>query len=207
MSTRDRILKAALQLFNEQGTGAVSTNHIAAAIGISPGNLYYHFRNKEDIIRALFERLFSQWNETYQLPSNRVPALTDFERLIASNYQLIWDYRFAYREMATLLNNDIYLQTKYQDLRKRGYAGFNELLEAFASSGVLTLPASREELLALTQLCWLVSEQWPVDLELRGREFDAAGIEEGIDMMRYIFRPYLISEGETVNRWTKRIDD
>ena len=207
MNTQDRILKAALQLFNEQGTGAVSTNHIAAAIGISPGNLYYHFRNKEDIIRALFERLFSQWNETYQLPSNRVPALTDFERLIASNYQLIWDYRFAYREMATLLNNDIYLQTKYQDLRKRGYAGFNELLEAFASSGVLTLPASREELLALTQLCWLVSEQWPVDLELRGREFDAAGIEEGIDMMRYIFRPYLISEGETGNRWTKRIDD
>jgi AcrR family transcriptional regulator len=207
MNTQDRILKAALQLFNEQGTGAVSTNHIAAAIGISPGNLYYHFRNKEDIIRALFERLFSQWNETYQLPSNRVPALTDFERLIASNYQLIWDYRFAYREMATLLNNDIYLQTKYQDLRKRGYAGFNELIEAFASSGVLTLPASREELLALTQLCWLVSEQWPVDLELRGREFDAAGIEEGIDMMRYIFRPYLISEGETVNRWTKRIDD
>ena len=207
MNTQDRILKAALQLFNEQGTGAVSTNHISAAIGISPGNLYYHFRNKEDIIRALFERLFSQWNETYQLPSNRVPALTDFERLIASNYQLIWDYRFAYRELATLLNNDIYLQTKYQDLRKRGYAGFNELIEAFASSGVLTLPASREELLALTQLCWLVSEQWPVDLELRGREFDAAGIEEGIDMMRYIFRPYLISEGETVNRWTKRIDD
>ena len=207
MNTQDRILKAALQLFNEQGTGAVSTNHIAAAIGISPGNLYYHFRNKEDIIRALFERLFSQWNETYQLPSNRVPALTDFERLIASNYQLIWDYRFAYREMAALLKNDLYLQTKYQDLRKRGYAGFNELIEAFASSGVLTLPASREELLALTQLCWLVSEQWPVDLELRGREFDAAGIEEGIDMMRYIFRPYLISEGETVNRWTKRIDD
>ena len=207
MNTQDRILKAALQLFNEQGTGAVSTNHIAAAIGISPGNLYYHFRNKEDIIRALFERLFSQWNETYQLPSNRVPALTDFERLIASNYQLIWDYRFAYREMAALLKNDLYLQTKYQDLRKRGYAGFSELIEAFASSGVLTLPASREELLALTQLCWLVSEQWPVDLELRGREFDAAGIEEGIDMMRYIFRPYLISEGETVNRWTKRIDD
>jgi AcrR family transcriptional regulator len=207
MSTQDRILNAALQLFNEQGTGAVSTNHIAAAIGISPGNLYYHFHNKEDIIRALFERLFSQWNETYQLPSNRVPTLADFEGLIANNYELIWDYRFAYREMAALLKNDPYLQTQYQDLRKRGYANFSKLIEAFASSGVLTLPESLEERFALTQLCWLVSEQWPVDLELRGREFDAAGIEEGIDMMRYIFRPYLISERETVNGGTKRIDD
>jgi AcrR family transcriptional regulator len=71
MSTRDNILDAALELFNEQGTAAVSTNHIAAAINISPGNLYYHFRNKQDIIRSLFERLFAAWGETYQLPPDR----------------------------------------------------------------------------------------------------------------------------------------
>ena len=61
MSNRQRIIDAALMLFNDQGTGAVSTNHIADAAGISPGNLYYHFRNKEEIIRVLFERLFAAW--------------------------------------------------------------------------------------------------------------------------------------------------
>ena len=194
MSTRDRILDAALALFNEQGTGAVSTNHIAAAIEISPGNLYYHFRNKEDIIRALFERLFAKWDETFQLPPDRAPGLADFERLIASNYQLIWDYRFAYREMAALLHNDPDLQAHYQEVRQRGYAGFGELIEAFASAGVLTRPETAQELMALTELCWILSEQWPVNLELRGRAFDAAGIQEGIALMRYIFRPYLTSE-------------
>ena len=57
MKTRDKIIHTALGLFNEQGTKAVTTNHIAAAVGISPGNLYYHFRNKEDIIRAIFEQM------------------------------------------------------------------------------------------------------------------------------------------------------
>ncbi|MEJ2266260.1 MAG: TetR family transcriptional regulator, partial [Anaerolineales bacterium] len=102
MSTRDKILNGALALFNEQGTAAVSTNHIAAAINISPGNLYYHFRNKEDIISALFERLFAAWDETFQLPADRAPEMADIEAMIVGNYQLIWDYRFAYREMAAL---------------------------------------------------------------------------------------------------------
>jgi AcrR family transcriptional regulator len=196
VSTRDRILNAALALFNEQGSGAVSTNHIAAAIGISPGNLYYHFHNKQEIIRALFERLFAGWGETYRLPSDRAPVLADFEGLIAGNYQLIWDYRFAYRELAALLHNDLDLQAQYQMLRQRGYAGFAALIEAFASAGVLTRPESPQELIALTELCWIVSEQWPVDLELRGRAFDAAGIQEGIALMRHIFRPYLPPAGE-----------
>jgi AcrR family transcriptional regulator len=52
--TRDRILDAALELFNERGTAAVTTNHVAAHAGISPGNLYYWFSDKDEIIRELY---------------------------------------------------------------------------------------------------------------------------------------------------------
>jgi AcrR family transcriptional regulator len=191
MSTRDRILNSALALFNEQGTAAVSTNHIAAATNISPGNLYYHFRNKEDIISALFERLFAAWDETFRLPSNRAPGLADFDEMIAGNYQLIWEYRFAYREMAALLRNDPGLHARYQEVRQSGYKGFTELIEAFAGAGVLTRPETEKEVVALTELCWIVSEFWPLNLELSGRALDAAGVREGVAIMRYLFRPYM----------------
>ena len=72
MSTREKILDTALTLFNNEGTSAVSTNHIAEAAGISPGNLYYHFRNKEEIIRGLFERLFAANDKAFNLPKDQL---------------------------------------------------------------------------------------------------------------------------------------
>lgn len=189
MGNRERILETALSLFNDQGTGAVSTNHIAEAASISPGNLYYHFRNKEEIIRALFERLFAAWDEVFQLPTDRAPSLADMDAMIAANYQLIWAYRFAYREQAALLRNDPELRERYLAVRQRGYEGFAALIDAFVNSGVLSPPADPQELKVLTELCWIVSEQWPVNLELSGRPFNADGIMEGAALMRWILHP------------------
>lgn len=189
MSNRERVLESALTLFNDQGTGAVSTNHIAEAAGISPGNLYYHFRNKEEIIRALFERLFAAWDETFQLPTDRAPSLADLDAMITANYQLIWEYSFAYREQAALLRNDPELRERYLSVRQRGYEGFAILIDAFVTAGVLSPPTGSQELKILTELCWIVSEQWPINLELSGRPFDEDGIVEGAALMRWILHP------------------
>ena len=103
MKTRERILATALCLFNESGTAPVSTNHIAEALGISPGNLYYHFRNKEEIIRALFEQQFARWDADYAFPDDRLPNLDDLQQLVRATFVTAWEYRFMYRELIALL--------------------------------------------------------------------------------------------------------
>lgn len=91
MSNRERILDVALRLFNERGTAAVSTNHIAAAASVSPGNLYYHFQNKEEVIRALFERLFEAHARFLVLPEGPAPTVADLRRMVRTNFNVLWE--------------------------------------------------------------------------------------------------------------------
>ncbi len=192
MSTRERILDSALTIFNEGGTAAASTNHIAAACGISPGNLYYHFRNKEEIIRALFERMFARWEQPAAIPDDRPLALTDIRGITRNAFTVLWDYRFVYRELIALLRRDEYLQRRWVEVRERGFNGFRELIEHFAAAGVLRYPADPDELIRLTELCWLISEFWPASVEVSGQQLDDTQLERGVTLLLQVLQPYII---------------
>ena len=64
-NTHQLITESAISLFNAETVAAVSTNHIAEAAGISPGNLYYHFGNREEIVRAIFETMVPEWQSVW----------------------------------------------------------------------------------------------------------------------------------------------
>lgn len=117
--TRARILDAALALFNERGTAAVSTNHIAAAAYLSPGNLYYHFTGKQEIIRALHER-YAAAHEGMWDPGPGGQADLDRRRAnLATGMELAWEYRFLERELLALLRADPQLRASYRQVYQR----------------------------------------------------------------------------------------
>lgn len=191
MSTRDKILDTALSLFNSEGTSTVSTNHIAEAAGISPGNLYYHFRNKDEIIRELFERLFAATDEAFDLPTDRMPTLEDLQQYVRVNYKILWEYRFIYRELAALLRNDPQLKISFLVYRKRGFEGFDQLFDAFVESGVVTAPNDPEVRANLAETIWLITEFWLNSLEIGGKPVNETQMERGIGLMMQVLAPFI----------------
>ena len=103
VKTRDRILKTSLALFNAEGEAQVSTVDIAAVLGISPGNLYYHFRGKEPIIEALFADFEVELRQVLSAPMQRPVSFEDNWVFIYIVFEEINDFRFFYEGMASIL--------------------------------------------------------------------------------------------------------
>jgi AcrR family transcriptional regulator len=191
MSNRDSILESALVLFNEKGTSSVSTNHIAAAASVSPGNLYYHFRHKNDIILALVREMFGRWASELSLPRDRPPGPADLEDLLKSTFRLIGAYRFFYRDMVSLLRVDDEIRKEYLSQRRRGMKDFREMVGAFAETGVFSGSLKPADISRTADLCWMVTEFWLQNLEIEGLEPDEAQMKRGIALVKHLLKKEL----------------
>ena len=140
MSTTDHILCTALRMFNERGSHAVTTNALADKLGISVGNLYYHFRNKEEIVRELFERLNEAWRTRLSLDISTRPGWHELEVLISRHFEVLWEYRFFYREQVSLRQRDPVLARRWTLAHQRGRTDMATLITAVIGEGHPRLP-------------------------------------------------------------------
>ncbi|MBC9249057.1 TetR family transcriptional regulator [Pseudomonas alcaligenes] len=102
MKTRDRILECALQLFNEQGEPNVSTLEIATELGISPGNLYYHFHGKEPLVMTLFERFQTELAPLLDPPVEAELGVEDYWLFLHLIVERLAQYRFLFQDLSNL---------------------------------------------------------------------------------------------------------
>lgn len=140
--TAERILEAALALFNRFGEPNVSTTLISAELSISPGNLYYHYPAKEELINALFDRYEKALNELLHA-SGDVRDVEDAWFFLHTLFELIWQYRFLYRDLNDLLSKNRRLETHFQAVLKNKTRSVIALLEGMRFAGAVQMD-SRE---------------------------------------------------------------
>lgn len=139
MSTKDKIIHTSIELFNLHGERAITTNHIAAHMGISPGNLYYHFKNKEDIIRHIFA-LYSEHLHTHFKPLKPEDnALENLAGYLDSLFELMWRFQFFYDNLGDILSRDEVLKKDYIEFQAALLEQVKEVLFALRSSGIITI--------------------------------------------------------------------
>ncbi len=131
--TAERILVSSLALFNRFGEPNVSTTMISAELRISPGNLYYHYPSKDELINTLFDQYQHALLELLAAAED-VHEAEDAWFFLHSLFELIWQYRFFYRDLNHLLSRNRHLETRFPDLLARKKAALRALLDALADA-------------------------------------------------------------------------
>ncbi len=142
--TAERILEVTLDLFNRFGEPNVSTTLISAELSISPGNLYYHFPAKEELINALFDRYERGLTELLNA-SDGVRDVEDAWFFMHRLFELIWEHRFLYRDLNDLLSNNRHLETHFQAVLQHKTRAIRALLDGMAQSGALQIDSRAAE--------------------------------------------------------------
>lgn len=196
MTTKERIIETAIVLFNEKGTNAVTTNHIAAAMDISPGNLYYHFRNKAEIIRAIFDQMDRVGFDDYQQIIALHPAgsLAAMEETFLMIQRFNWRYRFFKRELTVFILNDPLLREQHIKVHQAMLQLIRHSISNSISQGMLR-SMSDDELNLFTEEIWLLTLFWLNYLEVGGEEITEEALRRGSELVRQTVRCRMTEQG------------
>lgn len=193
--TKQRILKTALELFNERGSGNVSTRHVAYELGISPGNLYYHYANKEEIIRALFDGLDKTSDDAYAFSLDAPLTLKRVAEMLTVTFEIVWRYRFFYREMTLLVHNDSALAERYRAMSERAERDTRFVVDCAVDAG-LVAPLSETKRDALTRAILVISSHWLSFEEMGGQRLEKQHITRGVALLMSVLEPYLTPQAK-----------
>lgn len=159
--SKKKIKKYALDLFNEKDTFSITTNHIALCAKISTGNLYYHYKNKEDIIIDIYEEMIEEFEslKSFEKILNSQNPLEELSKMYDLYLDIFWDYRFLMRDSSVLLSTlpkfkEIFIQR--QNLR---IEQIKTLIEYFISKEIFR-QMSEDEILLSAKLNWFISTYW-----------------------------------------------
>lgn len=191
--TRRRILAESLRLFNEQGEANVTTGTIAAALGMSPGNLYYHFRNKDQIVEQLFRGLEERMDVEPAIGSDAAAAIEDLWLYLHLMLEAIWEYRFFYRNLDDLATRNRRMREQFNRIAGRKLEAVVRLCEGLVQARAMR--ASPEEIRTLARNILVVATYWLNFQSLRGRRgAGEADLGQGAHQVMALVAPYLVGE-------------
>jgi AcrR family transcriptional regulator len=192
--TAERILEVTLALFNRFGEPNVSTTLISAELGISPGNLYYHYPAKEELINSLFDRYERALNELLNA-SDGVRDVEDAWFFMHTLFELIWQYRFLYRDLNDLLSKNRRLETHFQLVLKNKTRAVKALLDGMSRSAAITIDSREVEATATSMVVvltyWLSFEYVRDPRRALEPENAQAALLRGAQHVLNLLAPYL----------------
>ena len=149
--TAERILEAALELFNRFGEPNVSTTALSAELGISPGNLYYHYPAKEQLVNKLFGRYEAALADLLRAADD-VRDVEDAWLFFHMLFELIWQYRFLYRDLPDLVSASRKLELHFQAVLRDKSKAVRAVLDGLTGAGTVRIDARDADAVATSMV-------------------------------------------------------
>ena len=198
--TAERILEVTLELFNRFGEPNVSTTLISAELGISPGNLYYHYPAKDELINSLFDRYEKALNELLNA-SDSVRDVEDAWFFMHTLFELIWQYRFLYRDLNDLLSKNRRLETHFQWVLRNKARSVKAMLDSMSRAGAVSIDTREAEPTATSMVVvltyWLSFEYVRDPRKALEPESAQAALMRGAHHVLNLLVPYLEASQRT----------
>jgi len=191
--TAERILETTLALFNRFGEPNVSTTAISAELGISPGNLYYHYPAKDELVNSLVDRYERALGELLGA-ADAVRDVEDAWLFVHLLFELIWSYRFLYRDLNDLLSKNRRLETRLQAALKGKATAVRALLDGLARGQAMAAApeaANVSQAMVVVLTYWLSYEYVRDPRHALEPEFAAAALNRGAFHVLCLLLPYL----------------
>lgn len=191
MKTRDRILHTSLALFNDIGEPNVTTLLISDELEISPGNLYYHFKSKSDILNEIFA-----WYEAEMLKLLDVPSepmdIEDQWFFLHLVFETIARYQFLYKDVVNVLERHEQVKARFRRIIAKKKQACLQVLNNLASHAHIS--ASPSEISALSENIVMAATFWISYATVAEDQLDDSTLSRGVYQVISLVVPFL--EGE-----------
>jgi AcrR family transcriptional regulator len=194
--TRERIIETSLRLFNDFGEPNVTTTVIADEMDISPGNLYYHFHNKDEIIEAIFASFEREIEETLAAPTRRQANIEDIWLFLHLLFEQIWRYRFFYRDLNDLLTRNRVLEIHFKQILAHKVRTATSLCEGLVTAGAMR--ATTEQVRAVATNMAVIATYWlsfEYACDPRGK-VESGRLGRGVYQVMAMLSPFLLGEAK-----------
>lgn len=146
MTTKEKILTKALKQFNEEGSEIITTRHIAKAIGISQGNLHYHYPTKDVVILMLFQQFLNEFEAIASDAPTTLKANKSLLSQLESKFLVMYNVRFLMKDNDVIWRRLPNVKVALLALFEQDKTAFQSILEQSFKEGLFKKSIENEDL-------------------------------------------------------------
>lgn len=195
-TTKEKILDTSLELFNEHGVASVSLRQVAKELGISHGNLIYHYTSKNEIIETLHKRLLDKAIEENKKLKETDSLLENFKQVNEIGFEMVYNYKFFFIDLVQIMKGNKKLHKDFLEAEKIRFAMYHALFEKLISGKLMRQPEYPAEYTELIERIRIYSDFWVSSSAIYCQTEKPRTIEKHVRLLLATLYPYLTKKGK-----------